>query len=107
MAELPIENWVKLPPGRPKTLRFDDHRVVSREITDPVTGRRKTVQSLTFDVVMEDGRECTKSFSVISEKLAGDLAGYLHGKRYRRYEFTIIKDRPGFVAPRIVEVRPI
>lgn len=106
MAEVPIENWVKLKPGVPKTLRFEDHRIVDREITDPVTKRRKTVQSLTFDVVLEDGREVTKSFSVVSEKLAGDLAGYLSGKRYRAYEFTIIKDRPGFVAPRIVEVRP-
>jgi hypothetical protein len=106
VAEVPIENWVKLKPGVPKTMHWPDHRIVDREITDPVTKRRKTVQSLTFDVDEEDGRECTKSFSVVSEKLAGDLAGYLEGKRYRGYDFTIIKDRAGFVAPRIVEVRP-
>jgi len=107
LAVRTLENWVVLSPGVPKKLHFKDHKTVSRVITDPVFGGPKTVQSLLLLVDEEDERPVTKTFSVVSEKLAGDLSGYLEGARYRGYRFTLIKDAPGTVPPRILEVTPI
>jgi len=42
----PISNWVILPPGVEKRLRFDDHTIVSKQITDPVTEAPKVVKAL-------------------------------------------------------------
>jgi hypothetical protein len=55
LAEPVIQNWVILPPGVEKKLRFSDHRIVSRPITDAITRAPKTVQALEFTVTMEDG----------------------------------------------------
>jgi len=104
---LPISNWVKLEPGKEKRLRFSGHVIVKKQITDPITKAPKTVEALEFDVALEDGSPTTRRFSVVSEKLAGDLGPYLIDKRYLRYEFTIVKDAPGTVPPRLVRAVPI
>jgi len=103
----PIENWVKLEPGVPKRLHFTDHAVTTRRLTDPVLGIPKDVRSLIFLVDRVDGRPVSMMFSVVSERLAGELSAYLPDKRYRNYEFTLIKDAPGMVAPRILVVSPV
>jgi len=105
--EVPIENWVKLKPGVRKLLRFDDHRLVEREITDPIFGFTKFVRSLVFHVIWEDGMKVDKMFSVVSERLAAQLAPYLEGGRYREYEFVLLTPPPKIAAPRLVEVRKI
>jgi len=107
MAAPVIENWVKLEPGVSKRLRFAEYRKVRRVITDPFFRRPREVEGLVFRVVMEDGREVDKIFSVLSERLAGELSGYLVGDRFRHYEFTFIKDAPGTVAPRLVSATPV
>lgn len=106
MAAAIPENWVVLKPGVPVTLHFAAHKMVDRVITDPVFGVQKKVSSLMFLVDQENGAVVTKSFSVVSQKLAEDLRGYLEGERYKAYRFTFIKDAPGLVPPRILEVRP-
>jgi len=106
LAVAGLENWVILSPGVPKKLRFSDHRFVSRQITDPVFGIVKTVQSLLLLVSEEDGSPVEKTFSVLSSKMVQELSGYLEGKKYLRYRFTVVKDAPGTVPPRIVEVTP-
>jgi len=103
----PIENFVTLKPGIPVTLHFSDHRVVSRPITDPVRGVASTRESLLFYVDEMDGTKVDKTYSILSQKHAGEFAGYLPGKKYVGYRFTIIKDAPGFVPPRIVSVVPL
>jgi len=105
MAAVP-ENWVVLKPGVPVKLHFKAAKPVSRVITDPVFGVAKTVSSLMFLVDEEDGRPVEKSFSVVSQKLAEELSGYLEGERYKAYRFTFIKDAPGTVPPRISSVEP-
>lgn len=80
--------------------------MVPRQITDPYFKVPRTVQSLVFLVDRENGREVDKSFSILSTKLVNELSGYLEGKRYRGYEFTVVKDAPGTVPPRIVSVTP-
>lgn len=103
----PIANFVVLKPGVPVTLHFVDHRVVSRVITDPLRGVPVTRESLIFYVDEVDGRKVDMVFSVLSQKLAAEFAGYLPDKRYTRYRFTILKEAPGFVPPKIVKVTPI
>jgi len=100
-------NWVMLKPGVPVRMHFIDHVAVPREITDPYFGVPRTVQSLVFRVDRQDGVEVERAFSILSDKLKNDLSGYLVDKRYRGYEFIIVKPGPGTVAPRIVEVRPL
>jgi len=106
MAAPVIENWIKLVPGVPKRLHFVNHVVEVRRIMDPVLKAAKDVQGLIFAVDREDGRPVSKTFSVLSERLAGELAGWLEGRRYLAYEFTFIKDAPGFVPPRLLAVEP-
>jgi len=103
---LVIENFVKLKPGVQKLLHFYDHSIVTRVLTDPVLKLEKRVQSLVFLVDREDGVEVENMYSVVSERHAAEFAGYLERKRYRDFESVVLKPAPGFVAPRIVEVRP-
>lgn len=102
----PIENFIVLEPGVGRSLHFRDHAIVDRVITDPVLKERRTVQSLLFYVDEEDGRVVDKTYSIVSQKHAAEFTGYLEGKRYRGYVFTIIKDAPGTVPPRIAKVVP-
>jgi hypothetical protein len=103
----PISNWVILQPGVQKVLRFSDHRITTTVITDPITRGSKTVEALQFSVIEEDGSPVSRSFSVISQKLAGELGPYLVGNRYLSYRFTFIKDSPGPTPPRIASVVPV
>lgn len=103
----PIENFVVLKPGIPVTLHFSDHAVVKRQITDPIRGVPVTRESLLFYVDEKDGTKVDRVYSILSQKHAAEFAGYLPGKKYVGYRFTIIKDAPGFVPPRIVRVTPL
>jgi len=100
------ENWVVLKPGVPTRLHFVDHVVMPRVITDPFFKVPREVVSWVFRVDREDGKPVDKIFSVLSDRLKGELAGYIEGKRYREYEFTLLKEAPGTVPPRIVTVTP-
>ena len=107
MAVSPIQNWVILSPGVERRLRFSDHRIVTKSITDPVSRGPKTVEALEFTVTMDDGAPVSRSFSVVSQRLAGELGPYLVDRRYRYFEFTFVKDAPGAVAPRLVRAVPV
>ena len=100
-------NWVVFRLGETKTLRFYDHAKVRRTIVDPVTGREKYVESLVFYVNMENGVEVSKTFSVLSTKLASELAAYIPNKTYLNYEFRIQKPIEKFSPPHLMEVIPI
>jgi hypothetical protein len=102
-----IENWVILAPGVERRLRFSEHRIVTKTITDPVTRGPKSVQALEFTVTMDNGVPVSKAFSIVSQRLAGEMGPYLVDQRYKRYEFTFIKDAPGTVPPRLVRAVPI
>ena len=101
-----IENWVKLEPGVRKRLHFVNHAFVDRPITDPWTKLLVVRRSLIFYVDREDGVPVSKTFSVLSEKLAGDFSGYVEEYRYRAFEFVLLKEGAGPVAPRVAEVLP-
>jgi len=100
------EPWV-LKPGIPVTLHFTEHAVVSRQIEDPIRHVLVTRESLLFYVDEVDGTKVDRVYSILSQKHAAEFAGYLPGRKYVGYRFTIIKDAPGFVPPRIVTVKPL
>jgi len=106
MAEFVPENWVILRLGERKTLHFYDHALVTKTITDPVTGRTKSVQSLTMYVDLENDKKVDKMFSVISIKLAQAISAYIPDRRYRDYLFVIEKPIEKFAPPYLVEVIP-
>jgi hypothetical protein len=106
-AVSPISNWVKLTPGVPTRLHFTDHAIKPVPITDPITKYTKTVESLQMQVDKQDGSPVSKTFSVLSERLAGELGPYLPDKRYTRFEFVIVKDGPGPTPPRIAQAIPL
>jgi len=102
----PISNYVTLTPGVPVKLHFKDHTVMKRTITDPVRKVSVERESLVFYVDKENGSPVDKMYSILSQKHAAEFAGYLPGKRYESYDFTVIKDAAGTVPPRIVSVTP-
>jgi len=106
-AVSPISNWVKLTPGVPTRLHFTNHAIVKVPITDPLTKFTKTVESLQMLVDREGGSPVSKTFSVLSERLAGELGPYLPDKRYAKFEFVIVKDGPGPTPPRIAQAIPL
>jgi hypothetical protein len=102
----PISNYVTLTPGVSVRLHFKDHQVMMRKITDPVRKVQVDRESLLFYVDKMNGAAVDKVYSILSQKHAAEFAGYLPGKAYLAYEFTVIKDAPGTVPPRIVSVNP-
>jgi len=106
MAEVPEQNWLRHTPGVPLRLHFSDHSEQPRVITDPWFKTPRTVQSLVFRVDRLDGATVDKLYSVVSDRLRGELQPYLEGRKYLGYEFVMIKDGPGSVPPRILQVIP-
>lgn len=106
MADV-LGNWVKLIPGQEKRLRFSGGGVQAREIVDPVTQKAKTVNSLHLSVVLEDGIPVSKSFSIVSERLASEMQAYLAPDKIVKYEFTFLKGNAAFAAPRLAKIEPI
>jgi len=91
-----LQNYVILTEGVPARLHFTDHEIQSREITDPLTGRGKTVRALVFHVDRLDNREVDAHYSTISEKHAMAFAPYLGDKSYTGYDFVITQIGRGF-----------
>lgn len=103
----PISNYVSLVPGRMVRLHFSDHAILKRQIEDPIRHVQVERESLLLYVDRVDGAPVDKIYSVLSQKHAAEFAGYLEGKRYKAYEFIVVKDAAGTVPPRIVSVVPI
>jgi hypothetical protein len=101
------ENWVTFALGERKVLRFARAEKIVRTITDPVLKTTKPVESLHIMVTMENGKPVNKVLSVVSMKLAQELAPYLGPEAITKYEFVIEKPLDKFAPPRLVEVRPI
>lgn len=102
----PISNFVRLTPGVQVRLHFTDHKIARRQVTDPDTKRLVEREGLMFFVDKVDGIRVDKMYSILSERHSAEFAGYLPGKAYVGYEFIVVKDAPGYVAPRIAQVLP-
>ena len=99
-----LMNYVELDNDVPKTLHFSDHYYVDAPILDALIGREKWVKKLVFWVDQVEGAFSGQTFSVISEKLARQLAPYLEDHAYRDYDFTITKRGEGFARSWEVQV---
>ena len=87
-------------------LHFFDHGIMKRVISDPIRKVNVERETLMMYVDRENGAAVSKVYSVLSQKHASELAGYLPGKSYVNYLFTVQKDAAGTVPPRIVKVVP-
>lgn len=101
------ENYVKLEVGIPVTMKFDNFKWVSHKVVDPELGFSKTVRALVFHVTEVEGKLADTVFSLISTKAQKEMEPYLEAERYKRYEFTWLKEAPGYVAPRLYNVIPL
>ena len=102
-----LQNYVILQPGVPARMHFADHSIDARIITDPVTMKPKSVNSLVFDVDRLNGQSVVSKFSTISEKLANQFAAYLADKSYTKYEFIITLRGTGFQSAYTVQAVPL
>lgn len=81
-----LENYVRFEKDVEKVLRFkpESFRIEPREIIDPATKIRKTLNSAVIDVIEEAGAKVTKTMSAVSEKFAASLqAAHDNGTLYR------------------------
>ena len=101
-----LMNYIELKEAEPKRLHFTDNYIIEREIWDPNLDRTKVIRSLTFWCDREDGMPTAKTFSILSDKLAGLLEPYLPEHEYRMKEFIITKTGEGFVKQFSVQVIP-
>jgi len=101
-----LRNYVILEEGKPARMHFVDHELQPREITDPVTGRHKTVTALVFQVDELEGKPVLAYYSITSQKHADQFAPYLERKRYLEYDFVVTQIGRGFLREYKVEVIP-
>lgn len=92
-----LQNYVRLQPGQPARLHFSHVEKMVKTITDPLTRRPKSVQSLEFSVDELNGQPVVSTYSIISDKHAQDFAPFLVGEKYRDYDFVITMTGQGFM----------
>lgn len=81
-----LANYVKLTANTETQIRVKEgsFRIESREITDPKTKAKKTVNVAAMDVYEENGVPVQKVFSTLSDKLATTLKlAHDNGSLYR------------------------
>ena len=91
-----LMNYVKLEPGIPKRLHLTDWYSMERDIAVKETGGTKRLHTEVFQVDEEDGQDVSKTFSILSQKLAAHLEPYLPERQYRAYDFIITQMGEGF-----------
>jgi len=101
-----LQNFITLASGVPAAMHFVDAQKVDRDITDPATGKVKTLTTYQFVVDELNGEVVTATFSVTSEKLAAQLDPYVRSGRLQDMVFTITKHGLGFTTSYEVDVRP-
>ncbi len=101
-----LGNFVQLSNDIPKRLHFTAWKIVEREITDPHTKSPKKAKVLQLDVSREDGIQVSKTYSVLSEKHAQQLAPYLENQSFLRFDFIITRRGRGFLTEYTVRIEP-
>lgn len=99
-----LMNYIQLVPGLPTRLHFTDDYLIERTIADRESGGEKKVQSLVFYVDELNGEEVARTFSILSQKLAGHFEPYLPKKRYLEYDFIITQMGDGYLKDWNVQV---
>lgn len=92
-----LSNYIRLVPGVPTRMHFTDDYWIDRTIADRETGKPKKIHSLVFWVDEVNGEFDSRTFSILSEKLAAHVTPYLPDKEYTRYDFIITQIGDGFL----------
>lgn len=92
-----LMNYIKLAPGIPTRMHFTDDYEIGRTIADGESGKPKRVDSLVFQVDELEGENCSRTFSILSHKLAAHFAPFLPDRRYRSYDLIITQIGEGFM----------
>jgi len=102
-------NYIALVPGVPSRMHFTDDYWVEREIADKETGKPKRIRSLVFWCDELDGEGVSRTFSILSQKLAAHMTPHLPNKEYTKYDFIITQMGDGFLKDWNVQVirRPV
>lgn len=66
-------------------------------VTHLVTRIPSSRNVLIFDVDTMDGRAVSAKYSTMSEKHAAQFEAYLEDKKYRDFDFTIVRTGEGFL----------
>ena len=101
-----LKNYVELQDGVPARMHFINHAIVTKEVTDPLTGLPSDKRSLVLSVDRLNGEVVLTTFSTLADTLAVQLMPYTEGRRYIGLEFTITKHGHGFRTRYSVEVKP-
>lgn len=102
-----LQNYVILESGVPATLRFYDHRIEKRTVTDPITAQPVSRNVLVFEVNRLGAAPVAAKYSIMAEKHAQQFAAFLPDKSYVNYEFTITKYGEGFTTTWSVQATKI
>ena len=92
-----LSNYVRLIPGVPARMHFTDDYKVERTIADKETGKPKPIKSLVFWVDELNGEPDSRTFSILSQKLAAHIEPFLPDKEYTSYDFIITQMGDGFL----------
>lgn len=85
-----LMNYIRLEPGVPARMHFTDDYKIDRVINDRERpGQTKRIDSLVFQVDELDGEDVSRTFSILSQKLAAHLEPFIPDRRYRGYDFII------------------
>lgn len=93
-----LTNYVKLIPGVPTRMHFTDDYNINRVIQDKERpDHTKRINSLVFQVDELEGEFVSRTFSIMSQKLAAHFEAYIPDRRYRDYDFIITQMGDGFL----------
>ncbi len=99
-----LSNYVALVPGVPTRMHFTDDYKIQRTIADRETGKPKPIDSLVFYVDELNGEPASRTFSILSQKLAAHFEPFLPDKRYGGYDFIVTQMGEGFLKDWNVQV---
>ena len=99
-----LANYVRLEPGIPSRMHFTDDYKIERTIADRESGKPKTIESLVFYVDELDGEPASRTFSILSQRLAAHFEPFLPEKRYGGYDFIVTQMGAGFLKDWNVQV---
>lgn len=99
-----LSNYIRLVPGVPTRMHFTDDYKIERTIADPETGKPKPIKSLVFYVDEVEGAPDSRTFSILSQKLAAHFEPFLKNKEYNRYDFIVTQMGDGFLKDWNVQV---
>lgn len=92
-----LSNYIRLAAGVPTRMHFTDDYLIDRTIADQESGKPKQIHSLVFYVNELNGEPASRTFSILSQKLAAHFEPYLPDQRYRAYDFIVTQMGDGFL----------